>query len=274
MQSATAYYFFPLSTFHSSLYALPVPAISIITTVRNRERFLEAAVRSVRTQTFTDFEHILFDDGSEDGSLPLARRLAAEDPRLRVIESHHLGVVRALKKAHEHARAPLIGWLDSDDLLVETALEETRDALARDPDAGLVFTDHLLIDEHAGLIPEPPRPKPPFAPEHLLTELLTFHFRLFNRTVFDSCGGIDDSFTTAPDYDFCLRASEVCRFIHLPKPLYCYRQHPGAISSTRRFEQIENSRRAVENALIRRGLNDRFALKVDISARFSLILRP
>lgn len=246
------------------------PAISVITTVYNRAAYLEAAVRSVRTQTLADFEHILYDDGSTDGSLDLARRLAREDPRVRLVEAPHLGVVHALKAAHHHARAPLIGWLDSDDLLVDTALHDTKAALDADPSAGLVFTDHLLIDEHSRLVPEPPRRPRPFAPEHLLTELTSFAFRLFRRTVFDACGGIDDSFTAAPDYDFCLRASEVCRFIHLPRPLYCYRRHPGAISAARRAEQVQNSRRAVEAALVRRGLADRFALHVDPRGTFSL----
>lgn len=249
------------------------PRVSIITTVRNRERFLEAAVRSVRTQTFGDFEHILYDDGSEDGSLAMAERLAAEDPRVRVVQGEHRGVVGALKAAHGHARGPLIGWLDSDDLLVSTALEETAGVLAARPDAGLVFTEHVLIDEAARLIPTPPRVVAPFDAAHLLTELVSFHFRLFRREVFEACGGIDDSFTAAPDYDFCLRASEVCRFVHLARPLYCYRRHGGAISSARRLEQIDNSRRAVENAIVRRGLSDRFALKVEISARFSLVPR-
>ncbi|MBL8746539.1 MAG: glycosyltransferase [Phycisphaerae bacterium] len=249
------------------------PRVSLITTIFNREAFLEAAVRSVRTQTFADFEHILYDDGSTDGSLALAQRLAKEDARVRVVAGERRGVVGALKRAHEHARAPLIGWLDSDDLLVNTALEETVAALAGDPTAGLVFTDHVLIDARGRVLPERARAVKPFAPERLLTELVSFQFRLFRREVFDACGGIDDSFTAAPDYDFCLRASEVARFVHLPRPLYCYRQHPGAISSSRRIEQIENSRRAVERALVRRGLDRRFRLQVDISAVFSILER-
>lgn len=247
------------------------PSVSVITTVRNRERFLEAAVKSVRAQTFGDFEHILFDDGSDDRSLEVARRLASEDERVRVVASEHVGVVRALKSAHEHVRAPLVCWLDSDDLLVSTAIEETHGVLARRPDIGLVFTDHVLIDESSRLIARPPSRSTPFAPEQLLTELVSFQFRLFRREVFDRCGGIDESFTAAPDYDFCLRASEVCAFAYHPSPLYCYRQHPGAISSSRRYEQIENSRRAVQNALLRRGLAGRFSLRVDVAARFSLV---
>jgi glycosyltransferase involved in cell wall biosynthesis len=246
------------------------PEISIITTIYNRASFLEAAVRSVRTQTFTDFEHILYDDGSTDGSLELSRTLARDDPRIRVVAAPHGGVVRALKKAHTYARGRFIGWLDSDDLLVDTALHETRRALVASPSTGLVFTDHVLIDEHSRIVPEKPRPPRAFTPDQLLTEFMTFHFRLFRREVFEACGGIDETFTAAPDYDFCLRASEVAEFLHLPVPLYCYRTHPLSISSSRRDEQIENSRRAVERAMERRGLAERFRLDVDERGGFSL----
>lgn len=246
------------------------PAISIITTVYNRAAFLEAAVRSVRAQTFGDFEHIVFDDGSDDGSIELARRLASEDARVRLIESAHVGVVGALKAAHGYARGRFIGWVDSDDLLVETALEETMAALGARPDAGLVFTDHVLIDAESRVVVEAARPMRAFSAERLLTEFVSFHFRLFRREVFESCGGIDDSFSAAADYDFCLRASEVCRFIHLPRVLYCYRVHGGAISRVRRAEQIENSRRAVEAALRRRGLSVRVRLEVGADGEFVL----
>lgn len=250
------------------------PQISILTTVFNRAAYLEAAVRSVRTQTYADFEHILFDDGSTDGSLELAHRLARADPRVRVVESPHLGVVGALQAAHRHARGRFVGWLDSDDLLVQTALQETHAALDHDAGAGLVFTDHVLIDEHSRVIPEPARRVRPFSPERLLTEFVTFHFRLFRREVFEACGGIDASLTAAPDYDFCLRASEVCRFTHLPRVLYCYRTHAGSISVSRRAEQVENSRRAVQAALARRGLDGRFVLDVGADGRFALRARP
>ncbi|MBN8645003.1 MAG: glycosyltransferase [Planctomycetes bacterium] len=249
------------------------PRVTVITTVHNRERYVEAAVRSVRTQTFRDFEHVIVDDASTDASLSILRRLAAEDQRIRLIESRRLGVVGALALAHKHASARLIGWVDSDDLLVQTALEETVGALDANPDAGLVFTDHITIDEAGRPLPDPPRPALAFHAHQLITDFFAFHFRLFRRSVFDAAGGIDESLTAAPDYDFCLRASEHCRFLHLPVPLYCYRRHGSAISTTRRAEQTSNSLLAAERALARRGLADRLRIAVDHNGRFSLVSR-
>lgn len=248
-----------------------MPAVSIIVTLYNRARWVEAAARSVLAQTDKDLELLIVDDGSTDGSLGIARRLAREDPRVRVFAEPHRGVVGTLKRAHELTNGEFIGWVDSDDLLVTDAVEKCRAVLGAQPRVGLVYTDHVEIDEAGAFIREGTRSKIPYSRDALLTDLMTFQFRLLRRSVFDACGGIDESFTAAPDYDFCLRASEVTEFAYLPEPLYCYRMHEGSISSARQLEQIANSQRAVENALTRRGLSGRVRLKVTLRARFELI---
>ncbi len=240
-------------------------------TLYNRARWVEAAARSVLTQTEKDLELVIVDDASTDGSLGIARRLAREDPRVRVYAEPHRGVVGTLKRAHELTHGRFIGWLDSDDLLVADAVSKCLSVLDAQPSVGLVYTDHVEIDESGRFIREGTRSKIPYSRDALLTDLMTFQFRLMRRSVFDQCGGIDESFTAAPDYDFCLRASEVTEFAYLPVPLYCYRMHSESISSTRQYEQITNSQRAVENALRRRGLADRFRLKLSLRAHFEIV---
>ncbi|HYD00546.1 MAG TPA: glycosyltransferase [Phycisphaerales bacterium] len=248
-----------------------MPAVSIVMTLYNRARWVEAAARSVLAQTEPDLELVIVDDGSTDGSLEIAHRLAARDPRVRVFAEQHRGVAGTLKRAHELTLGSLIGWVDSDDLLVTDAVAKCRAVLESRPDAGVVYTDHVEIDEAGCVLREGVRSKRPYSRDALLTDLMTFQFRLFRRSVFDACGGIDASFTAAPDYDFCLRASEVTEFAYLPEPLYCYRQHPGSISAARQAEQVANSQRAVENALMRRGLADKVRLKVTLRAVFELV---
>lgn len=245
-------------------------------TLFNRERFVEAALRSALTQSFQDFEIFVVDDASTDGSAQIVERLAAADRRIRLFREPKRGVVGTLRRAHEIVRlesaAPprFICWLDSDDLLVQTALEQTRAALLADPAAGLVYTDHIVINEKSETIALGENSKRQFSPDALLTSLISFQFRLFRFDLYEKCGGINPDLTASPDYDFCLRASEVAPFIHLSQPLYCYRVHDHSISTTRRLEQIENSSRAVRDALKRRGLDGRFRLKVTLLSRFEI----
>lgn len=249
--------------------------IAIIMTLFNREKFVEAALRSVLTQSFRDLEVIVVDDASTDSSASVVEKIAASDPRIRLFREPKRGVVGTLRRGHEIAlressQPRFIGWLDSDDLLVQTAIEETRAALLDNPGAGLVYTDHVVINDKSQTIALGESSKRPYSSDALLTNLISFQFRLFRTEIYDKCGGINPDLTASPDYDFCLRASEVTPFIYLPKPLYCYRVHDHSISTSRRLEQIENSARAVREALHRRGLDSNYRLKVTLLSRFEI----
>ncbi len=253
---------------------VPPPTVSILMPNRNRGRFIEQAIASVLNQTYRDFELIVWDDGSTDESLAIARRIqmrsGSADPRLRIFEGEPRGIAAALKSAHEQARGGFIGWVDSDDLLGKTAIADTMTLLANRPDVGVVYTGFVVIDEDSKVKGVGTRCRIPYSPERLLIDFMTFHFRLFRRSVFEAAGGVDVGYSTSPDYDFCLRASEVTAFAHLPKNLYGYRVHPGSISESRRTEQRENSARMVRAALERRGLADRLALRVDEAGKFHI----
>lgn len=247
------------------------PAFSIITTIYNRARYLEMAARSVLAQTRRDLELILWDDGSTDGSLEIARRLAAGDERVRLVEAPHAGLVRSLKAANELARAPLVGWVDSDDLLMKTALEACAAALEARPDADLVYTQHLLIDEHNRAHGLGRRCGIPYSPERLLTDFMTHHFRLFRRELWTRTGGVDETLETSPDYDFCLKASEVGTIIHLAEPLYGYRIHPDAVSTARREVQIRSATEVVRRAMARRVMSQTHQLHIGSDGRMAVI---
>jgi hypothetical protein len=77
-------------------------------------------------------------------------------------------------------------------------------------------------------------------------------------------------FEVAIDYDLCLRLSEVTEIYHLRVPLHQYRVHSQSLSVQQRKLQIEASRRAIEQALVRRRLGKNYRLEVDDSGKFNL----
>lgn len=235
---------------------------------RDRARFMEQAIGSALNQTFRDLELVFWDDGSTDGSLAIARRIAEHDPRLKVHAGPARGVVAAHKSAHALTRGGFIGWVDSDDLLGKTAIEETLAILHARPEVGMVYTGFVVIDERSRVKGAGTQCRIPYSPMRLLTDFMTFHFRLMRRAAFEAAGGIDETYATSPDYDLCLRLSEVTEIAHLPRNLYGYRVHGGSISESRRAEQRESSRRMVEVAIRRRGLEDRLVLRVDAAGKF------
>jgi GT2 family glycosyltransferase len=125
----------------------------------------------------------------------------------------------------------------------------------------MVYTDHIVIDQHDKYVRYGETCAIPYSPTQLLTAFMTFHFRLKRRSVYEAIGGFDPSFPYAQDYDLCLKLSEATEIYHHPKPLYHYRQHDSAISSEHRIEQLLNSKRAIQNAMTRRGMDDEYGLE-------------
>ncbi|WP_416670984.1 glycosyltransferase [Egbenema bharatensis] len=231
------------------------PTVSLIITSYNRSVYLAAAIESVLKQTYTDFELLLWDDGSTDLSPHIARYYALQDSRIRVKTAPHQGVAPTLKAAIAATTGQYLGWVDSDDLLAPIALEQTVAVLNTYPHVGMVYTNYRVIDAQGRDRGLGKRCHIPYSPDKLLVNFMTFHFRLIRRSLYEQVGGIDSSFTYAIDYDLCLKLSEVTDIYHLPQALYAYRTHAHSISTQYRSEQDTCARRAIENALIRRGMN-------------------
>ena len=104
------------------------PQVSVIIPVYNVERYVDACLDSVSAQTHTDFEAIVIDDGSTDGSLETIRRHAAADARFVVVHTENRGVARARERALNEARGTWIAFLDGDDLWEPDLLERLLDA--------------------------------------------------------------------------------------------------------------------------------------------------
>jgi glycosyltransferase involved in cell wall biosynthesis len=246
------------------------PAVTLVIPFYNREGYLGPAIASVQAQSRSDFELILWDDGSTDGSLEMARRHAAEDPRLRVVAAPHRGQTPSLRDALTQARGRYVGWVDSDDLLAPGALAATTAVLDAEPAVGLVYTSYATIDAAGQVTGHGLRCQIPYSPDRLLVDFMLFHFRLLRRSVYERVGGLDEAFARAQDYELCLRLAEVTEIRHVPKVLYYHRVHDGSVSNAEQVQQILCCKEAVTRALARRGLAGRVELHVQILSRFEL----
>lgn len=245
--------------------------ISIVITVYNRERYIGKTIESVIAQTRKDFELIIWDDGSTDNSVAIAKSYAERDRRIRVIAAEHLGQGHALKAAFAETTGDYIGQVDSDDLLAPTALEEAAAILDHHPEVGLVYTNYMVIDEEDRVLGEGTRCCIPYSQKRLLVEFMIFHFRLIRSLAYNQVGGINELFESVEDYELCLRLSEVTQVRHLEKSLYFYRDHNDSLSSLKQIDQILLSHKAVTQALERRGLADRFQINLEVVGRFALL---
>jgi glycosyltransferase involved in cell wall biosynthesis len=246
-----------------------VPEASLVMPVYNHARFISAAIESVLSQTFSDFELLIWDDGSTDQSLQIARHYSELDSRVRVVAASHQGIAPSLKAAFAATTGTYIGSIDSDDLLAPTALKETVAVLNAYPSVGLVYTNYQVIDAQNRDRGLGHRCQIPYSPKRLLLDFMTFHFRLMRRSIYEQAGGINPQFKRAEDYDLCLRLSEVTEVFHLQRSLYSYRRHSRNVTN-QSLEMLYWAYQASLQALKRRGLNQQYKLTLNLKGEFVL----
>lgn len=243
------------------------PIVTTVVPYYNRANYLKETLQTLQRQTFSDWEAILWNDGSTDNSEEIAREIAEMDSRFRLFGGERIGHAKSLVLASAEAQGRYIGVLDSDDLLEPTALEETTAILESRSEIGMVYTDHVVIDGYGQRRGLGRRCQIPFSKGRMLLDFMTFHFRLIRMKVFVKVGGFDETYPLAMDYDLCLRLAEVTEIEHLSTPLYLYRVHRDSLSCQKRLEQIQCSYDAVVAAMKRRGLDLEYECQLEVRSR-------
>lgn len=226
---------------------MSIPALTVLMTAYNAEAYLDSSIRSILTQTFRDFEFLIIDDGSTDGSVAILERWAGRDDRIRlVLNKSNQGQTPCLNQGIAAARAPWIARQDADDLSDPRRLELQMAAISVRPGLGLLGTNGWLMGEHGsfqGLINAPTG--------GVGIELSSLFYNpflhssvCFRRETALAVGSYDTSLRIAQDYDFWIRLMAISSADNLPERLLTYRVHPTSLSN----EGRETTRREADSA--------------------------
>ena len=224
----------------------------------NPGRYVSEAIESILAQTFTDFEFLISDAGSTDGSLEVMRRYADSDQRIRLIIQPKAGIVRALNELIALARGDLIARMDADDIALPVRFERQVAYLNDHPECVLVGSRVLIIDPDGSELTVLGRA---LSHEQIVDDFLAnrgqmiYHpVVMYRRQVVMDLGGYDDRMVESEDLDLFLRLAEVGRIINLPEPLLKYREHLKK-SGRVRAKQLESYTWMIVNeARKRRGM--------------------
>lgn len=221
---------------------MPTPAISVAMSVFNGERFLALAIESVLAQDFGDFEFLILDDGSTDGSTDIVRRYAQADSRIRPILRENRGLVASLNEMIEAARAPIIARMDADDICRPDRFGKQIGFLADNPDYGVVGSWSEDIGENGEELvrsgaDHPETHEDLIAAIEVGGQLICHPAAMYRREVVRSVGGYHAAFRHCEDLDLWLRLSSVTRLGNIPERLLRYRRYPGQVSSRHATEQ-------------------------------------
>lgn len=232
------------------------PLVTVLLSACNDVTFLPEAVESVLAQTFGDFEFLVIDDGSNDGSGDYLASL--RDPRLRVIRNpQNVGLTRSLNRGLAAAAAPLVARMDADDIALPDRLKQQIDFLRANPHVGVVGSSRTLIDERGAVTGQAPAAETDLAIRWkcLLGNPFAHPTVMLRLDVLDAHGlRYAESFRTAQDYELWTRLLTVTRGANLPEPLLRYRLRDG-VSRMHKDEQLRNHDRIAFSA-IRRLLPD------------------
>jgi glycosyltransferase involved in cell wall biosynthesis len=253
-----------------------VPRCSVVIPTYNRAHSVGDAITSVLRQTMADLECIVVDDGSTDSTPALLASIT--DPRLRVILGRHAGVAAARNLGVAHAQAPLVAFLDSDDLWRPDKLAHEVAYLDRHPQVDAVFSD-LEKQDGGRIYPSFMRETAVFSrvlgereyPDGVALSRREIFLVLLEevpikpsaltmrRSAFEKAGRFDETWSSSEDWEFLLRFAHAHRFGYIDLPLALLRVGDDSLHRT---DQARG-----DSAMIRLLLRERQLLRADPEAR-------
>jgi glycosyltransferase involved in cell wall biosynthesis len=208
-----------------------MPLVSVVIPVFNGEKTIRETIESVLNQTLTDFELVVINDGSQDGTLDIVERIP--DSRIQVFSYPNAGQSTSRNRGIEIAKGDYISFIDADDLWTPDKLEAQLQALQANPKAGVAYSWTDWIDESSQLLG-----KGSYNTEQgeVFTKLLLNDFVangsnvLIRRQALTEVGGFDPSVTPAEDWDLWLRLAARYEFVAVRSPQILYRISPNSAS--------------------------------------------
>jgi glycosyltransferase involved in cell wall biosynthesis len=234
------------------------PRVSVLMPTYNARGYIEAAVRSILNQTFTNFEYLILDDGSADGTARILDRLAREDARIRLTRRQNKGLTVSLNECVAQARGTYLARMDSDDVAAPERFAKQVAFLDAHADCVVVGSRIELIDPFDVSL-DLPRHKLEHAEidADLLAGLgwaIVHPAAMLRADAVRRVGVYRPEFNGSEDLDLFLRLAEVGRLANLPDVLLKYRQHLGSVNRTKFQKQIVLTNQVIAEARQRRKL--------------------
>ena len=220
-----------------------MPRVSVLMSVHNGMPWLGEAVESVLAQTWRDFELVIVDDGSTDGTADFLARLT--DPRVHLLTQARAGLTASLNRAVRESTGRLVGRMDADDMARPERLARQVEFLNAHPEVGLLGSGCREVTVSGAVVRTL---RPPLDDAALRARLIRVNpfihsSVVIRRDVLDRVGLYDERLAVAQDYDLWLRVARVTRMANLPDPLVTRRLRPDRVSRAREAERLRTEAR-------------------------------
>lgn len=240
---------------------------SILIAHYNNAAFFKQCYESLKNQTFHDFEIIVVDDGSTDGSLEEIEEFTKNDQRVKIFKNQeNKGVGYTKKRCVELAKGEICGFVDPDDALVPDAIETCIKAFEKQ-NIIACYSQFYICDSHLKIQKKFPNTRK-IKNKNPLFFNINFeasHFFTFRKEAYSKTEGINENYKVAEDMDFYLKLYETGDFVYIKKPLYLYRIHQSGLSHDQSKTDLKNKtwHNVLLNATKRRGIEKLYGQKTD-----------
>jgi glycosyltransferase involved in cell wall biosynthesis len=211
------------------------PLFSILIANYNNSRYLNQCLQSVIAQTYAGWEVIILDDGSTDNFDEVMRAYAAEQRIMIVKNGVNKGCAYTKMALADMANGDIVAFLDADDAIVPTALEELVQAHLEHPESSLIHSTHFVCDGQLQPLYVAPYPKalPPGVPYLLLSDGSIHHLASFKKRAYQVSEKLSPvrKFDQVGDQELYYLMEEQGSILFINKPLHYYRIHSGSISN-------------------------------------------
>ncbi len=223
------------------------PKVTIVTPSYNQATYLENTILSVLNQDYSNTEYIIIDGGSIDGSADIIKKY--QDRLAYWVSEPDNGQSHAINKGFERATGQIFNWLNSDDLLMPSAVRIAVHYLTKNPDIGMVYGDRIFIDAKGNFLRLAERP--PFNPKLMLYNLkIPQETVFFRRQHWIEVNGVDEALHYCMDYDLWIKFNKITKIYHIPFVLGAYRSHESAKSITG-YNQGELGQKELDDVMFR-----------------------
>jgi glycosyltransferase involved in cell wall biosynthesis len=206
------------------------PAVSVCIPTYNRRHYLEQTLASIFAQTYKDFEVVVVDDGSTDGTAEMIKNAGYN---VRYFWQENAGDAVARNTLIELAKGHYISFIDSDDLLMPDALERMVKTAESEDEPVIVYGPYIRINEQDNVTGRCKRIlRTGHITRYLFEDILVHSCgSMFPKKILQETGGFDTSLPVCSDYDLWLRLSTRYRFVALKEPTFKRRRHSSNLSA-------------------------------------------
>ncbi|MDY0016286.1 MAG: glycosyltransferase [Candidatus Delongbacteria bacterium] len=233
------------------------PAISVIMSVYNSEQYLQESVDSILDQTFNDFEFIVTDDCSTDGSFEIIKSYAKKDKRIKYFRNaENIGLTKSLNLMLDIAKGKYIARMDSDDISMPERFSKQFDFMENNPEIGVLGTNIRFFGNY-NADSDLPTSNNDLKGELIFRDIIMHPTVMIRRSVMDENNlRYDEDFRISQDYDLWSRMISFTEFANMPEILLKYRFVDSNLTNSTKTEYRESFLKKIFIAQLKRlGIN-------------------